>query len=88
MALWRASVVSEDWLEDIAAKGIIPPNEVAGWRAPLAENELPVLEVEQIASFMAFHERGLGYPAHASCVGSFTTGRSSSNISTPIAFCI
>jgi len=64
MALWRASILLEDWLEDVAAKGVIPPNEVAGWRAPLAENELPVLEVEEIASLVAFHERGLGYPAH------------------------
>ena len=46
-----------------AMKGFLPPKEVAHWRAPGRE-EFPQPQPGEVVSFLAFHERGLGYPAH------------------------
>ncbi|RLM73710.1 putative gypsy-type retrotransposon RIRE2 [Panicum miliaceum] len=64
MSRWRQSNVNESLLEDFAAKGFLPPEEVAGWRAPPPEHEEPHPEPYEVVSFLAFHEQGLGYPAH------------------------
>jgi hypothetical protein len=56
--------VEESQLEDFTMKGLLPSKAVAHWRAPLAKHEEPHPEDDEIVSFLAFHERGLGYPAH------------------------
>ena len=42
-------------------KGFLPPKEVAHWRAPGREDFLQP-RASEVVSFLAFHERGLGYP--------------------------
>jgi hypothetical protein len=49
---------------DIAAKGLLPPKAMAHCRAPPVEHEELQLKAGEIMSFVAFHERSLGYPAH------------------------
>ena len=53
----------ESVLKAFTVKGFLPPKEVAHWRAPAGEDFLQPLASE-VVSFLAFHERGLGYPAH------------------------
>ena len=53
----------ESVLEAFAEKGFLPPKEVAHWRAPGRE-DFPQPQASKVVSFLAFHERGLGYPAH------------------------
>ena len=53
----------ESVLEAIAEKGFLPPKEVAHWRAPRTE-DFPQTRPGEVVSFLAFHERGLGYPTH------------------------
>ena len=59
----RSSTVRESVLKALAMKGFLPPNEVAHWRPPGME-EFPQPPPDEVVSFHAFHERGLGYPAH------------------------
>ena len=44
-------------------KGLLPLKEVAHWRAPVGE-AFPRPRTDKVISFLAFHERGLGYPMH------------------------
>ena len=53
----------ESVLEAFAVKGFLPPKEVAHWRAPERE-DVPQPRPSEVVSFLAFHERGLGYHAH------------------------
>ena len=53
----------ESVLKAFAMKGILPLKEVVHWRAPWRE-EFPQPRPGEVVSFLAFHERGLGYPAH------------------------
>ena len=53
----------ESVLEAFTVKGFLPPKEVAHWRAPRRE-EFPQPQPDEVVSFLTFHERGLGYPAH------------------------
>ena len=53
----------ESVLKAFAAKGFLPPKEVAHWRAPGRE-EFPQPRSDEVVSFVAFHEHGLGYPVH------------------------
>ena len=53
----------ESVLDAFAEKGFLPPKEVAHWRAPGRE-DFPQPQTGEVVSFLAFHERGLGYPAH------------------------
>ena len=53
----------ESVLKAFAVKGFLLPKEVAHWRAPGGEEFLQPRPSE-VVSFLAFHERGLGYPAH------------------------
>ena len=53
----------ESVLKAFVVKGFLSPKEVAHWRAPGRE-EFPQPWPGEVVSFLAFHERGLGYPAH------------------------
>ena len=63
MSDWRLSTVRASVLEAFIAKGFLPPWEVAHWRVPGGE-EFPQPRPDEVVSFLTFHERGLGYPAH------------------------
>ena len=53
----------ESVLATFAEKGVLPPKEVAHWRAPMGE-DFPQPWAGEVVSFLSFHEHGLGYPAH------------------------
>ena len=53
----------ESVLKAFAVKGFLPPKEVAHWRAHGME-EFPQPRPGEVVSFLAFHECGLGHPAH------------------------
>ena len=53
----------ESVLKAFAMKGFLPPKEVAHWRAP-RRDEFPQPRLDEVVSFLTFHERELGYPAH------------------------
>ena len=55
--------MSELVLAAFAEKGVLPPKEVAHWRAPVGE-DFPRPWAGKVVSFLAFHERGLRYPVH------------------------
>ena len=38
MSSWRSSCVSESVLDAFTEKGVLPPKEVAYWRAPAGED--------------------------------------------------
>ena len=63
MSSWRSSVVRESVLDAFIKKGFLPLKEVAHWRAPGRE-DFPQPWASEVVSFLTFHERGLGYPAH------------------------
>ena len=60
---WRSSTVRELVLKAFAAKGFLPPKEVAHRRA-LGREEFPQPWPDEVVSFLTFHEHGLGYPMH------------------------
>jgi hypothetical protein len=64
MSNWRPSSVDEEVLATFAEKGLLPSKEVAQWRAPTPGEVVPQPRADEVISFLAFHERGLGYPAH------------------------
>ena len=51
-------------LANFAVKGLLLSKEVAHWRAPALGEVVPQPWADEVISFLAFHERGLGYPAH------------------------
>ena len=53
----------ESVLAAFIEKGFLSPKEVAHWRA-LGREDFPQSQAGKVVSFLAFHERGLGYPAH------------------------
>ena len=53
----------ESVLAAFAEKWFLPSKEVAHWRSPIGE-DFPLPQAGEVVSFLAFHERGLGYPAH------------------------
>ena len=53
----------ESVLEAFTEKGFLSPKEVAHWRAPGRE-DFPQPRPGKVVSFLAFPERGLGYPVH------------------------
>ena len=53
----------ESVLASFVEKGVLPPKEVAHWRAPMGE-DFPRPQDGEVVSFLTFHEHGLGYPAH------------------------
>ena len=44
-------------------KGFLLPKGVMHWTAPTGE-DFPQPQASEVVSFLAFHERGLGYPTH------------------------
>jgi hypothetical protein len=63
MSSWRSSVVRESVLAAFAEMGFLPSKEVAHWRVPAGE-DFPQPRANEVVSFLAFHEHGLGYPTH------------------------
>ena len=55
--------MEETVLAAFAEKGLLRPKEVAHWRAPGRE-DVPQPRLGEAVSFLAYHERRLGYPAH------------------------
>ena len=60
----RPSNIDEAVLATFVEKGLLPPKEVAHWRAPTPGEAILRPRANEVVSFLAFHERGLGYPAH------------------------
>ena len=54
----------ESVLEAFAKKGFLLLKEVVHWRAPMPREVVPRPRSDEVVSFLAFHERGLGYPVH------------------------
>ena len=63
MSSWRPYNVDESVLAGFVEKGLLPPKEVAHWRAPTGD-AFPRPQASEVVSFLAFHEHGLGYPTH------------------------
>ena len=63
MSSWRPSNVDETVLAAFTEKGLLPPKEVAHWRAP-PDKAFLCPWAGEVVSFLAFHERKLGYPTH------------------------
>ena len=53
----------ESVLAFFTEKGFLTSKEVAHWRAPRRE-DFPQPRPNEVVSFLAFHERRLGYPTH------------------------
>ena len=51
-------------LATFTGKGLLPPKEVAHWRAPVLGEAILRPRANEVVSFLAFHEPGLGYTAH------------------------
>ena len=49
-------------LQCLMAKGLLPPKEVAGWRA-LASGVVPHPQLGEVVSFIDFHKRRFAIPA-------------------------
>ena len=47
-----------------AEKGLLSAKEVAHWRAPAPGEAIPRPQADEVVSFLACYERGLGYPTH------------------------
>ena len=56
--------MDEEMLAAFAEKGLLPSKEVAHWRAPTPREVVPQRWADEVISFLAFHEHGLGYPTH------------------------
>ena len=56
--------MDEEVLAAFTEKGLLPSKEVVHWRAPTLGEVVPQLWADEVVSFLAFHEHGLGYPAH------------------------
>ena len=55
--------MDEEVLAAFAEKGLLPSKKVAYCRAPAPREVVPQPQASEVVSFLAFHERGLGYPA-------------------------
>ena len=64
MLNWRPSNVDEEVLATFAEKGLLPSKELAHWRASAPGEVVPQPQADEVICFLAFHEHGLGYPAH------------------------
>ena len=56
--------MDEEVLASFAEKGLLLSKEVAHWRAPAPGEIVLQPRADEVVSFLAFHGRGLGYPAH------------------------
>ena len=64
MSNWRPSNIDKVVLAAFAEKGLLPPKEVAHWRAPAPGEAVLRPWFNEVVSFLAFHKHGLGYPTH------------------------
>ena len=64
MSNYGPSNVDEEVLVAFTEKGLLPSKEVAHWRAPAPGEVVLQPRANEVVSFLAFHEHGLGYPAH------------------------
>ena len=64
MSSWWPSNVDKVVLAAIIEKGLVPSKEVMHWRVPVPGEAIPRPRADEVASFLAFHEHGLGYPMH------------------------
>ena len=64
MSNWRPSNVDEEVLAAFTEKGLLPSKEVVHWRVPASGEVVSQPQADEVVSFLAFHERGLGYPTH------------------------
>ena len=65
--------MDEEVLDAFVEKGLLPSKEVAHWRAPVLGEVVPQAWANEVVSFLAFHEHGLGYPMHWFLQGSSTS---------------
>ena len=56
--------MDKEVLAAFVEKGLLPSKEVAHWRAPVSGEVVLQPRANEVVSFLAFHERRLGYPAH------------------------
>ena len=56
--------MDEGVLAAFAEKGLFPSKEVAHWRTPTPREVVLQSRADEVVAFLAFHERGLRYPAH------------------------
>ena len=56
--------MDEEVLAAFAEKGLLPSKEVAHWRAPAPGEVVLQPWADEVVSFLAFHDRRLGYPVH------------------------
>ena len=56
--------MDEEVLAAFAKKGLLSSKEVVHWRAPASGEVVPQPQDDEVVSFIAFHECGLGYPPH------------------------
>ena len=56
--------MDQEVLVAFAEKGLLPLKEVAYWRARTLGKVVSQPQADEVVSFLAFHERGLGYPMH------------------------
>ena len=64
MSNWRPSNVDEAVLVAFIEKGLLSLKEVVHWRAPTLGEAVLRPWANEVVSFLAFHEHGLGYPVH------------------------
>ena len=56
--------MDEEVLATFTKNGLLPSKEVVHWRAPVLGEVVPQPRADEVISFLAFLEHGLGYPAH------------------------
>ena len=56
--------MDKEVLATFAKKGLLPSKEVVHWRALASGEVVPQPWADEVVSFLAFHERGLGYPVY------------------------
>ena len=56
--------MDEEVLATFTEKGLLLSKEVVYWRAPTPGEVIPQPRANEVVSFLAFHQRGLRYPAH------------------------
>ena len=56
--------MDEEVLATFAEWGLLPSKEVVHWRDLALREVVPQPWADEVVSFLAFHEHGLGYPTH------------------------
>lgn len=60
---WEPSVMDQEALEKMVAYGVLPEQEVAGWRPAIGES-YPTPDTDELVVFNSFYYRGFGVPVH------------------------